>query len=82
MFVRPSKKGATREASRTTPFTLNVSLNRRATNFPTFPEAPMTATVSPGCNWLEDFAPPGFCDSSHGIFGSAKSPNADTTHTI
>mmetsp|Transcript_58461 Transcript_58461/g.169268 ORF Transcript_58461/g.169268 Transcript_58461/m.169268 type:complete len:223 (-) Transcript_58461:83-751(-) len=47
------KKSDTDDASRTIPLTLYVSDKRRATNFPTFPDAPTTATVSPGCNAFE-----------------------------
>mmetsp|Transcript_14419 Transcript_14419/g.29924 ORF Transcript_14419/g.29924 Transcript_14419/m.29924 type:complete len:213 (-) Transcript_14419:244-882(-) len=45
---RPSKKDLTDLASLTIPFTLYVSERRSATSFPTFPDAPTTATVSPG----------------------------------
>mmetsp|Transcript_31938 Transcript_31938/g.77220 ORF Transcript_31938/g.77220 Transcript_31938/m.77220 type:complete len:202 (+) Transcript_31938:626-1231(+) len=44
----PAKKSPTEATSRTMPFTLYVSERRSATSFPTFPEAPTTATVSPG----------------------------------
>mmetsp|Transcript_34199 Transcript_34199/g.74032 ORF Transcript_34199/g.74032 Transcript_34199/m.74032 type:complete len:216 (-) Transcript_34199:176-823(-) len=42
----------TSSASLTIPLTLYVSDRRSATSFPTLPEAPMTAMVSPGCSAL------------------------------